>query len=110
MDLSSSGISPTLTALSGSASSLGNNLLITPTTGARLHIYYVSYNNSGVVEAAFRFGTAGTLFLRNNLVMAGSIVAKEFGTKYLAGAVNEALYLNLSQAVSTIWNVFYSEA
>jgi hypothetical protein len=78
--------------------------------GKRLRIYYVSYNPSAAVTVAFRFGAAGALFLRNVIATGGSIVAKDFGDfRYLQGAINESLYLNLSAAVSTAWNVFYVE-
>lgn len=99
-----------LSYASGSVSSSGNNTLITPTLGNKLRLYYASYNPSAAVEVAFRFGAAGTLFMRNNIVAGGSIVAKDLGDfRYLQGATNEALFLNLSGAVATIWNVFYVE-
>ena len=98
-----------LTALSGSVNGLGNNTLITPTAGKKVRISYVSYNPALAVEAGFRFGAAGGLFLRNS-VGAGAVVAKDFGDmRYLEGAVNEALILNLSVGVAVIWNVLYQE-
>lgn len=94
---------------SGQVSSSGNNTLLTPAAGKKLRLFYLSYNPLLAVEAAFRFGASGSLFLRNNLV-ANSVVAKEFGmSRYLEGAVDEALILNLSLAVNVIWNAFYSE-
>lgn len=102
-------LTPRLMPASGSVSSAGNNACVTPASGKRLRVYYAAYNNSGAVEAAFRFGASGPLFLRNNLVMAGSIIMKEFGTKYVEGGIDEPLYLNLSGAVATIWNAFYVE-
>lgn len=99
-----------LTPVSGSVSSSGNNTLITPTSGKKLRVYYLAYNPSAAVECAFRFGAAGALFLRNNLTQGGSVVAKDYGDgKYIQGATNEALVLNLSGAVATIWNVNYIE-
>ena len=97
-----------LSKQSGSVSASGNNTLITPAAGKKLRTYYLAYNPSAAVEAAFRFGAAGGLFLRNDLTTAGSIVAKDFGDfRYVEGAVDEALILNLSLGVSTIWNAFY---
>lgn len=94
---------------SGQVNGGGNNTLLTPTAGKKLRIHYFSYNPLLAVEAAFRFGASGTLFLRNN-VTANSIVAKEFGTnRGWEGAVDEALILNLSLGVSVNWNVVYSE-
>lgn len=99
-----------LTPISGIASSSGNNLLITPAASKKLRIAYLSYNPNASVEVAFRFGAGGVLFLRNNVAVANSIIAKDFGdTKYVEGAVNEALNLNLSSAVDTIWNALYTE-
>lgn len=98
-----------LTAASGSVASSGNNTLITPAAGKKLRVYYCSYNPALAVEAAFRFGAAGTLFLRNSIT-ANSVIAKDFGAlRYVEGAVNEVFILNLSLAVSTIWNTFYVE-
>ena len=98
-----------LTVASGQVSGLGNNTLITPTSGTALRIYYASYNPLLAVEAAFRFGAAGTLWLRNN-VNANSVIAKDYGDfRYIQGAVDALLILNLSIAVSVNWNVFYKE-
>ena len=98
-----------LTPLSGQASSSGNTTLITPASGKALRVYYASYNPLLAVEAAFRFGAAGGLWLRNNLT-ANSVVAKDFGDfRYLQGAADEVLILNLSLAVAVNWNVLYKE-
>lgn len=98
-----------LTPTSGSVSGLGNNTLITPAAGKKIRLSYASYNPALAVEAGFRFGAAGTLFLRNS-IGAGSVVAKDFGDmRYLEGAVDEALILNLSVGVATIWNALYTE-
>ena len=98
-----------LVVASGSVNGSGNNTLITPASGKKLRLSYVSYNPALAVEAAFRFGAAGTLFLRNSL-SAGGVVAKDFGDlRYIEGAVDEALVLNLSLGVATIWNALYTE-
>lgn len=98
-----------LTPASGTASSNGNNTLITPAAGKKLRISYLSYNPATAVTCAFRFAAAGALFLQN-VMPAGSIVAKDFGDlRYIEGAINEALILNLSSGVSTVWNCFYVE-
>lgn len=99
-----------ITVVSGSTAASGNTTLITPAAGKKLQIHYLSYNPAGATEAAFRFDAAGPLFLRNNIVTAGSIVAKDFGEfKNIQGAADEPLILNLTAAVSTIWNAFYRE-
>ena len=94
----------------GQVSVAGNTALITPALGKSLRVYYCSYNPKGAVEAAFRFGPTGLLFLQNN-IPANSVIAKDFGDfRYLEGAVNEPCMLNLSQGVVTKWTVFYLEA
>lgn len=94
---------------SGSVNSVGNNTVITPTSGKKLRLSYLSANNASATELGFRFGAAGTLFLRNNLT-ANAVVAKDFGDfRYIQGAVNEALILNLTLGVTVIWNCLYIE-
>jgi hypothetical protein len=108
--VSRSGFIAQLTAVSGVVSSSGNNTCITPASGKKLRVTYLSYNPSAGVEAAFRFGAAGGLFLRNALTVGGGVIAKDIGGfYYVDGAVDEALILNLSAAVSTNWNAFYLE-
>ena len=98
-----------LSLASGQVSLSGNNTLITPTSGNKLRIYYCSYNPLLAVEAAFRFGASGTLWLRNNIT-ANSVISKDFGdVKYVEGLVNEVLILNLSLAIATNWSCFYKE-
>lgn len=98
-----------LTPASGQVNGLGNNTLITPASGKKLRLYYANYNPLLAVEAAFRFGAAGTLFLRANVV-ANSVIGKDWGDfRYVEGAVDEALILNLSLAVATNWNAMYVE-
>ena len=98
-----------LTEMSGQVNGSGNNTLITPASGKKLQIYYLAYNPLLAVEAAFRLGATGQLFLRNN-VTANSVIAKDFGaTRHLEGAVDDPLILNLSLAVAVNWNVFYKE-
>jgi hypothetical protein len=98
-----------VTAASGSVNGTGNNTCITPSSGKKLRLFYLSYNPFLAVEIAFRFGVSGPLFLRSKL-MAGGVISKELGTnRYLEGAVDEPLILNLSGNVDTIWNAFYIE-
>lgn len=103
--------SETLSPLSGTASSSGNNLILSPSNASRkIRVYYASYNpTTDSVTAAFRFGAAGTMWLKNN-VNAKSVVAKDFGaTRYIEGAANESLYLNLDAATDVIYNVMFSQ-
>ena len=94
---------------SGDVSAAGNNVLVTPTSGKAIRLYYASYNPvGGDTLAAFRFGTAGTLFLRNDAVQ-GAIIAKNLRPDYMQGDPDEPLFLYLAVAVSTRWNVLYAE-
>ena len=98
-----------LTIASGQASASGNNTLITPAAGTRVRVYYAAYNPIVAADCAFRFGAAGTLWLRNN-VTANSVIAKDFGDlRFVQGAIDEALFLNMVIGVATNWTVFYLE-
>ena len=99
-----------LLSASGTASSSGANLIIAaPTAPFHIRLSYLSYNPDSPVTAAFSFGAAGTEFLKNKLQGSGSIVAKDFGDfKSLEGGEAVGLYLRLSAAVPTQWNVFYN--
>jgi hypothetical protein len=95
---------------SGTASSSGNNACVTPASGKKLRVFFVDYNPSAAVTAGFRFGASGDLWHYHAMTTGMVIVAKEFGPqRYREGGINEALNLNLSDAVSTIWNVYYIE-
>lgn len=107
---------------SGVASASGANLIVTGAVGSlemRMRLSYVSYNPDSPVTAYFSFGPSGTPFLLNKLQGNGSIVAKDFGdfrsvvgewtTDLIGGGDTSKLYLNLSAAVPTQWNVFYTQ-
>ena len=99
-----------LTYASGQTSTSGNTTLLTPASGKLIRVYYASYNPLLAVEAAFRFGATGTLWLRNNIT-ANSVIAKDFGDfRFVQGTVGEVLILNLSLGVATNWNIMYVEA
>lgn len=101
-----------LTEISGLVNGSGNTVILTPASGKKIRLYYASYNVLGTgIEASFRFGVAGQKFLRNSIVVSGAIIAKDFGDRrYVQGATNEALYLNLTAgSIDVIWNAFYIE-
>lgn len=99
-----------LIPISGLVNDSGNNLILTPSSGKKLKIAYLSYNPNASVECYFRLGEAGVAFLRTNVLVAGTVIAKDFGDfRYIEGDADESLYLNLSSAIDTIWNAFYSE-
>ena len=94
---------------SGQAVNTGDNTCITPTAGTRLRCFYLSYNPYTPVEAAFKFAAGGTLFLKNN-VNGLSVIAKDSNAfRFIQGAKDEALILNLSVGATVNWNVFYIE-
>ena len=93
-----------LTADSGTVTTSGNTTLITPASGLRVRVFYLSYNNTAAtVEAYFAFG--GTSFLKNK-VLANSVIAKDFGDfRCIQGSVDQALVINLDVATTVNWNV-----
>ena len=94
---------------SGQVANSGANTLLTPAPGRRLRVFYAAYNPLNDVMAYFRFGAAGSAWLRND-ILAHAVIAKDFGDfRYLEGADDEALVLVLSAAVVTNWNCFYLE-
>ena len=98
-----------LSIASGTVSGTGNNTIITPSAGKKLRLSYVSYNPSLAIDAGFRFGAAGTLFMHNSIA-ANGVIAKDFGDmRYIEGAIDEVLILNMVVGVSTIWNALYIE-
>jgi hypothetical protein len=108
--LHATGVPFQITPISGVATNAGNTTCITPASGKSLRIFYISYNPLLAVEAAFRWGLTGNLWLWNSLATGTVVIAKDFGTHhYLQGAIDEPLVIWLSGAVSTIWNAFYIE-
>lgn len=106
---STSGRVGKLDVAAGEATASGNTTCVTPSAGKRLRIFYLTYNPTQAAVVAWRFGATGTLFLRNDL-LANSVIAKDLGDlRYLEGAVDQPLILNLSAAVPTYWTVFYQE-
>lgn len=98
-----------LTISAGQVTTSGNTQIVAPMSGAKVRVHYCSYNPTAAAEVGFRFGSAGTIFLRNN-VTAGSVIAKDFGEmRHIEGAPDEALFLNQNVAVITNWTVFYTD-
>ena len=99
-----------LTIGAGQATGAGNTLLVSPHPDRRLRLHYVSYNPKAAAEVGFRFGEAGLIWLRNDLIAPMSVIAKDLGDfRFLEGGVGEALYVNQNNAVTTNWTVFYTE-
>jgi hypothetical protein len=85
--------------------------ILTPLSGKKLRVYYASYSpTSAPTLLYFSFGSGGAPFLRNNIVVAGSIIAKDFGShRYVEGGVNVPLYVTTNADVDVHYNVFYTE-
>jgi hypothetical protein len=103
-----------VTSVSGTASVLGDTVVVTPSSGKALRVYYLSMNadggNTADVTAYFRFGAAGAAKYKKSL-KAGAIFARAIGggRKYIQGAMDEPLYINLSAAQTVNWDVEYDE-
>lgn len=92
----------------------------------RLRLFYLSYNPSVACEVmGFQFGPTpetfiledeqidwfrNNRFLRNLIVVGGTVIAKEFGdNKYWQGGIGEKLYLVVKSAAPVVWNVMFVE-
>lgn len=92
-------LSPTATT----ASSSGDNTIFTPGGGQSSRVYYISLSadgsNSADVTAIVKFGAGGSAKYKVSL-KAGAIFARNIGAgkRYMQGAANEAVIVNLSAA------------
>lgn len=88
---------------SSSKSSSGDSIVLTPPTGKKIRLYYVNYSKDGGtgtdLVAYIKFGSNGDAKYRTAM-KGGSTFARNIGAgqKYIEGANDEALYLNLSAA------------
>lgn len=102
----------TLTKSSVLANSSGDTTLVTPSAGQAVRLYFFGYSasssNSSAVRASLRFGS-NTAF-DNQYLMASQPYARNIGAgrKYIQGATNEALIVNLSAAETVYCNIEYS--
>lgn len=107
-------INETFTKKSPTATASGNNTLHTPAGGKKIRLYFFGYsagaNVTGVL-AGLRFGAAGTIFDQQYLVTPGQPHARNIqaGKRYVDGAVNEELILNLSGAQTVYVNLELDE-
>lgn len=106
--------SETFTKKSVTASSSGNNTIHTPAAGKKIRLYFFGYSAGSDVTGvlcALKFGTAGTVFDRQYLSAAGQPYARNIqaGKRYVDGAVDEVLVLNLSAAQTIYTNVELEE-
>lgn len=90
----------------------GFEFAMVPNTGKRLRIHYLSYGSDvAPCEIYFLFddGVGTHYILKNNLVVAGSIIAKDFGDFHaLEGGVNEGLIIFYSAGLP-YYTCFYTE-
>jgi hypothetical protein len=106
--------SQSLTKKTVTASSSGNNTIHTPAAGSKIRLYFFGYsagsNVTGVVTS-LKFASGGTVFDRQYLVAPGQPYARNIqaGKRYVDGAIDEALILNLDVAETVYCNVELEE-
>lgn len=107
-------VEATQPVISVTASASGNNTILTPPAGKKVRLYYFSLSADGAntadVVAFLRFAAAGTGKHKVSLA-AKAIFARNIGggKRYIEGAVNEALIVNLSAAQSVHVSIEYDE-
>jgi hypothetical protein len=100
------------TALTVSAS--GDNTIVTPASGKAVRLYYVSLSahdgNGAGVTCILKFGTGGSAKYKVSLTPK-AIWARNIGAgrRYLQGAVDAPLVVNLSAAQSIHASIEYEE-
>lgn len=96
------------------ATASGNNTIYTPASGKFIRLYFFGYsagaNVTGVL-AGLRFGTSGTIFDKQYLVAAGQPYARNIqaGKRYIDGAVDEPLIVNLDATQTVYVNIEIEE-
>lgn len=96
-------VAESLSPTASSASSSGDNTIFTPDSGEITRVHYISLSadgaNSADVTAIVKFGAGGSANYKVSL-KAGAIFARNIGAgkRYMQGAVDEALIVNLSAA------------
>jgi hypothetical protein len=104
----------TYSVISVTSATSGSSLIVTPTTGSYLRLHYVALNadggNAADVTSAVCFSATGSLIYKMSL-KPGSIFARNVGAgrRYLEGAVDESLYLNLSTTQTVNVTIEYDE-
>lgn len=95
-------------------SSSGNNTVHTPGGGLAVRLYYISlsadYDNTASVTAYLRFAAAGTALYKVELPP-GATWARNIGAgrRYITGAADEAVIVNLSAAQTVYASIEYVE-
>lgn len=96
-------VSESLSPTAVTALSSGDNTIFTPTGGTASRVHYISLSadgaNSADVTAIVKFGAGGSAKYKVSL-KAGAIFARNIGAgkRYMQGATNEAVIVNLSTA------------
>lgn len=104
----------TYSAKSADASSSGDNTIHTPAAGKKIRLYYLALSangaNSADVTTVVKFAAGGATKYKLSL-KAGAIWARNIGAgrRYLEGAANEALIVNLSAAQTVHASLEYEE-
>lgn len=101
-----------VSAKTADISSSGNNTVHTPGGGLAVRLYYISlsadYDNTASVTAYLRFGAAGAAQYKVELPP-GATWARNIGAgrRYITGAADEAVIVNLSAAQTVYASIEY---
>ena len=90
-----------ITGLNGNSSAL-----VTPASGKKIRVKFISLEHSAAVDIGYRFGAAGTIYYLR--ITAGVYVSNLIGCNN-EGSADAALYLNSSGATNVKGYILYSE-
>lgn len=98
----------TYSALSGVVAGAGDNIVLTPTAGLSVRLFYITLGSSGgnasPMTVAARFASGAAMYTIP--LVPGAIWSRNIGAGkyYLQGAVNDTLILNLSAGQPLDWS------
>lgn len=104
-----------VTPKSVAASAAGANLIVTPSAGKAVRLWWYNIgahpSNGAHVVAGLRFTASGVDFFNTALSQYGASASHSFkaGKSYHQGGADESLYVNLSTAQTVFCNIDYEE-
>ena len=101
VDATATPVQINIDALNGNSSAL-----VTPASGKKIRVKFISLEHSAAVDIGYRFGAAGTIYYLR--IAAGVYVSNLIGCNN-EGAADAALYLNSSGATNVKGYILYSE-
>lgn len=105
-----------ITALNVIATTLGDTVVATPTSGKKIRLWWYNMaahpNNGAHVVASLKFGSGGTAFNKTPLSQYGAATAHSFksGRSYIEGDTDDPLYVTLDANQAVYVNIDYEEA